>query len=71
MIPRTAVNKLKLIADDLRVTSFESLLPDPAIRGTVRAHDPTRLHEDTCGGMSCDFDCVTRYEETCGINCIV
>lgn len=59
------MNKLKLIVDDLRVESFDASRASEEARGTVRAHDWSRIGEQTCGGMSCDYACVTLYDHTC------
>jgi hypothetical protein len=57
------MHKLKL--ENLSVESFEPSRPEGATRGTVRGHDWSRLGEDTCGGMSCDYVCITVYDHTC------
>jgi hypothetical protein len=62
------MNKLKLIIDDLRVESFEASRTDEG-RGTVRAHEWTQF-DPTCGGLSCDVACRTRYQPTCATGCL-
>jgi hypothetical protein len=59
------MQKRKLDLAALRVDAFETSRADFAIRGTVRAHDWSRLGEQTCGGMSCAYACVTLYDYTC------
>jgi hypothetical protein len=59
------MKKLKMIADDLRVESFDASRAGEGARGTVRAHDWSRFGEQTCGGMSCDYACITVYDDTC------
>ena len=63
------MHKLKL--DTLSVETFESSPADSMTRrGTVQAHDWSRLGEQTCGGMSCDYACVTVYDDTCHNVCL-
>jgi hypothetical protein len=64
------MKKIKLQLDALRVESYETLRGSEAAGGTVHAHDFTRLGDRTCGGISCDYDCVTYYEHTCGEECV-
>jgi hypothetical protein len=68
------MNKMKLEIDSLMVESFQTSRPAPeaqasradaAARGTVRAHGWTRLGDQTCGGESCDYACITLYDATC------
>ncbi|HVG45683.1 MAG TPA: hypothetical protein VM890_13175 [Longimicrobium sp.] len=63
------MNKLKLIIDDLRVDSFEASRMDEGPRGTVCAHEWTQF-DPTCGGLSCDVACRTRYGSTCVTGCL-
>ncbi|HEY0018098.1 MAG TPA: hypothetical protein VGC13_17410 [Longimicrobium sp.] len=62
------MKKLKL--DSLSVETFRTSRAEDATRGTVQAHDWTRLGEQTCGGMSCDYACITVYDDTCRNVCI-
>jgi hypothetical protein len=57
------MRKLKL--ESLSVETFETSQPDDATRGTVHAHDWSQRFEQTCAGMSCDYACVTLYDNTC------
>ena len=57
------MHKLKL--ESLSVETFETSRVEGATRGTVRAHAWSRFGEQTCGGMSCDYACVTLYDYTC------
>lgn len=60
------MRKLKL--DSLSVETFETSRPDSAPRGTVQAHAWTQ-YDPTCGGLSCDVACRTRYQYTCMTAC--
>ncbi len=62
------MKKLKLQPDALRVESYETMRPAPADAGTVHAH-VTRLGQPTCGGVSCDYACITYYDHTCNAVC--
>jgi hypothetical protein len=72
------MNKMKLEIDSLTVESFQTSRPAPevqasradAARGTVRAHGWTRLGDQTCGGVSCDYACITYYDDTCRYVCV-
>jgi hypothetical protein len=57
------MKKLKL--ECLTVETFEPSSPEGGTHGTVRAHAWTRLGQQTCGGMSCDYACITVYDDTC------
>ncbi|HEY0018096.1 MAG TPA: pinensin family lanthipeptide [Longimicrobium sp.] len=65
------MQKLKL--ESLSVESFETSQSDDAARGTVRAHDASvytyDYYERTCGGVSCQVACRTRYQNTCETAC--
>jgi hypothetical protein len=65
------MNKLKL--ESLSVESFETSQSDDATRGTVRAHDGSvntyDQYQQTCGGLSCQVACRTRYQYTCETAC--
>jgi hypothetical protein len=62
------MHKLKL--ESLSVETFEPSGEDSAARGTVRAHDWTNYYYDpTCGGLSCQVACRTRYQNTCETAC--
>jgi hypothetical protein len=64
------MQKLKLQMDDLRVESYATSRAPHAAEGTVHGHEAfTRLGEQTCGGMSCDYACVTLYNNTCRYVC--
>lgn len=63
------MKKLKL--ESLCIETFVTARTDNATRGTVRAHDWSRLGEQTCGGMSCDYACITLYDDTCRSVCAV
>lgn len=54
----------KLRLESLSVDTFETSRTDHATRGTVWAHAWTRF-DPTCGGMSCDYVCITMYDDTC------
>ena len=64
------MKKLKLEIDTLRVESYEAsqeLLED---EGTVQGYASlTRLGQQTCGGISCDYACITYYDNTCRYVC--
>jgi hypothetical protein len=62
------MKKLKLQLDALRVESYETARSADAVTGTVHAHF-TRLGEPTCGGISCDYACITYYDHTCRLVC--
>ncbi|WP_420129210.1 hypothetical protein [Longimicrobium sp.] len=62
------MNKLKL--ESLSVETFETAGTENRTRGTVQAHAWSRLGEQTCGGMSCDYACITVYDYTCRNVCI-
>jgi len=73
------MNKMKLEIDSLAVESFQTSRPAPeaqasradaATRGTVRAHGWTEWGDQTCGGASCDYACITFYDETCRYVCV-
>lgn len=62
--------KLKLPMDDLRVESYETSHASHAAEGTVHGHQViSRLGEQTCGGISCDYACITYYDYTCRYVC--
>lgn len=67
------MNKLKLQLDTLRVETFDAG-PDNAARGTVDAHDGSVYtydpYQQTCGGLSCQVACRTRYQNTCLTACV-
>ncbi|HYR06542.1 MAG TPA: hypothetical protein VEQ60_02160 [Longimicrobium sp.] len=64
------MHKLKL--ESLSVETFEPSREDGvATRGTVQAHSWSRFGQQTCGGMSCDYACVTLYDYTCRNVCAV
>lgn len=56
------MRKLKL--ELLAVESFEPSRADAPARGTVQGHAWTRF-DPTCGGISCDYACITIYDATC------
>ena len=66
------MKKLKLNVDALRVESFDAGTGVPA-RGTVDAHDGSvytyDYYQQTCGGLSCQVACRTRYQNTCETAC--
>jgi len=53
--------RLRLVPEHLEVTSF---MPVPAGRELSQAAF-TRFGEQTCGGMSCDYVCKTKFDATC------
>lgn len=65
------MKKLKL--ESLSVESFETLQSDDATRGTVRGQDGSVYtydqYQQTCGGLSCQVACRTRYQNTCDTGC--
>lgn len=65
------MHKLKL--ESLSVESFETSQSDDT-RGTVRGHDDSVYtydqYQQTCGGLSCQVACRTRYQYTCETNCL-
>ncbi len=64
------MKKLKLQMDALRVESYETSRTTQAATGTVHAHDSfSRFGDPTCGGISCDYACVTYYDYTCRLVC--
>jgi hypothetical protein len=67
------MNKLKLQLDTLRVETFDAG-PDNALPGTVDAHDGSVYtydnYQQTCGGLSCQVACRTRYQNTCQTACV-
>jgi len=64
--------KLKLQMDDLRVESYETSRAPQSSAGTVHGHESfTRLGQQTCGGISCDYACITYYDDTCRNVCTV
>ena len=64
------MQKLKLDVDTLRVESYEPSQAPEAVEGTVHAHASlTRLGQQTCGGISCDYACITYYDNTCRYVC--
>ena len=68
------MKKLKLELDALHVESYETSRSSKVLTGTVNAHGGfawSRLGEQTCGGMSCDYACVTLYDNTCRYVCAV
>ena len=65
------MKKLKLPVDALRVESYETSRASQAAEGTVHGHAFTRFGERTCGGMSCDYACITLYDYTCRYVCAV
>ena len=62
------MTKLKLKLDSLRVETFETSRADDATGGTVRAYGWTQF-DPTCGGLSCDVACRTRFQVTCQTGC--
>ncbi|HSU13551.1 hypothetical protein [Longimicrobium sp.] len=66
------MKKLKLSLDALHVESYEPSRAPQAAEGTVHGHESfSRLGQQTCGGMSCDYACVTLYDNTCRNVCAV
>lgn len=67
------MNKLKLNLDALRVETFAVSAADEMAGGTVRAHDGSVYtydnYQQTCGGLSCQVACRTRYQVTCQTAC--
>ena len=65
------MHKLKL--ESLSVETFETSQSDDVARGTVRAHDGSvwtyDAYQQTCGGLSCQVACRTRYQYTCETAC--
>jgi hypothetical protein len=64
----------KLQLESLSVESFETSQSDDAAGGTVRGHDGSVYTYDqyqrTCGGLSCQIACRTRYQNTCETACV-
>ncbi|HEX6910511.1 MAG TPA: hypothetical protein VF142_08950 [Longimicrobium sp.] len=63
---------LKLQPDALRVESYQTSRSAGAAIGTVHAHDGTvitRLGNPTCGGASCNYACITHFDDTCQYVC--
>jgi hypothetical protein len=54
--------RFRLVPEQLEVTSFTSVTP--AALELERAAF-TRFGEQTCGGMSCDYACKTKFDATC------
>ena len=71
------MQKLRLGLDSIRVVSFQTSQAQADTHGTVCAHGKVGGAERaywtqwdrTCGGVSCDVVCRTRYGVTCDINC--
>jgi len=59
------VSKLRLVPEQLEVTSFVPVPLRSAAGQQPEGAAFTRLGEATCGGMSCDDACVTVYDQTC------
>jgi hypothetical protein len=57
------MKKLKL--ESLSVQTFETVRPEGTTGGTVAAYGWTRVQDQTCAGMSCDYVCITVYDHTC------
>jgi hypothetical protein len=64
------MKKLKVDVDALMVETFEVSRADRATQGTVLAHAWTRF-DPTCAGISCDYACITYYDNTCRNVCAV
>jgi hypothetical protein len=58
------MRKMQLQLESLDVASFPTTPAVEAQRGTVRAHY-TNWYEATCGGVSCQYVCRTRYDTPC------
>lgn len=66
------MKKLKLDVDSLRVESYEPSRATEAGEGTVQGYASlTRPGQQTCGGISCDYVCITYYDNTCRNVCAV
>lgn len=64
------MKKLKLEIDTLRVESYEASQAPLEDEGTVQGYASlTRLGQQTCGGISCDYACITYYDNTCRYVC--
>lgn len=67
------MRKMQLRLESLNVESFPTAPADEAPRGTVRAHDGSVYtydqYQQTCGGLSCQVACRTRYQNTCMTAC--
>jgi hypothetical protein len=62
--------RLRLVPEQLEVTSFAPVpFRSPAGRELERAAF-TRLGEKTCGGVSCDYACITYFDPTCPNVCL-
>lgn len=59
------MKKLKLELDALRVDSYEPSQAPAVVEGTVYGNSFTRLGQQTCGGISCDYACITYFDNTC------
>lgn len=63
------MEKLKLELESLRVDSFDTVRPTLELRGTVRANEGSvytyDYYQATCGGVSCQYVCRTRYDTPC------
>ena len=57
--------KFRLVPEELEVTSFAPLPFRSGQRQHAEAAAFTRLGEQTCGGISCDYACITYYDATC------
>jgi hypothetical protein len=64
-----AMKKIKLQLDTLQVESYETSRDSDDRAGTVHAHSWSRLGDPTCGGISCDYACITYYDDTCRYVC--
>jgi hypothetical protein len=66
------MKKLKLAVDTLHVESYEPSRAPEGDEGTVQGYASlTRLGQQTCGGISCDYACITYYDNTCRNVCAV
>ena len=64
------MKKLTLDVEELMVETFEPSRTERGDRGTIRAHEWSRLgHDETCGGISCDYACITVYDDSCNNIC--
>ena len=53
--------RLRLVPEQLEVTSFAPVPAGQEFMGAAFS----RLGEQTCGGMSCDYACKTKFDATC------
>jgi hypothetical protein len=57
------MKKLKL--ESISVETFETVRLEGTTGGTVAAYGWTRVQDQTCAGISCDYACITVYDHTC------